>query len=109
MSVIVNMKLFYEKQIFFCTNVRIYKENISSGKHKSLVIGNFIKKRSKELAIKKAGVDSLECLNRQKLGLVLASYPEGYWYKTSSKEDVDFFIDKSLIKKKTFKKNFIEN
>ena len=109
MSVIVNMKLFYEKLIFFCTNVRKDKEYVSSVKHKSLVLGNYIKKRFKELAIKKVGVASLECLNRHKLGLVPTSYPEGYWYKTSSKEDVDFFIDKSLIKKKTFKKNFIEN
>ena len=103
------MKLFYEKHIFFCTNLGKEKEKISCGKHKSQELRNYMKNRVKELAIKKVRVNSSECLNRCKLGPIVVSYPEGNWYKTSSKEDVDLFIDELLIKRKTFKKNLIEN
>ena len=67
-----------------------------------------MKKRVKEVAIKKVGVNSLGYLIRYKLGPVGLSYSGGYWYKISSKENVNFLIDDPLIKKKTFKKNFIE-
>ena len=96
---IVNMKLFYEKHIFFCTN--IIKEKTSCGKHKSQELRNYMNKRVKELEIKKVRVNSSGCLNRCKLGPIVVSCPEGNWYKTSSKEDVDLFIDELLIKRKT--------
>ena len=64
-----------------------------------------MKKRVKELAIKKVRVNSSGCLNRCKLGPIVVSYPEGSWYKISSKEDVDLFIEELLIKRRTFKKN----
>jgi (2Fe-2S) ferredoxin len=101
------MKLFYEKHIFFCTNLR--KEKVSCGKHNSQELRDYMKKRVKELAIKKVRINSSGCLNRCKLGPLVVSYPEGNWYKISSKEDVDLFIDELLIKRRTFKKNLIEN
>ena len=103
------MKLFYEKHIFFCTNLRKEKEKISCGNYKSQELRNYMKKRVKELAIKKVRVNASGCLNRCKLGPIVVSYPEGNWYKISSKEDVDLFIDELLIKRKTFKKNLVEN
>ena len=65
------MKLFYEKHIFFCTNLRKEKEKISCGKHKSQELRNYMKKRVKELAIKKVRVNSSGCLNRCKLGPIV--------------------------------------
>ena len=103
------MKLFYEKHIFFCTNLRKDKDKLSCGKHKGQGLRNYMKKKVKELAIKKVRVNSAGCLNRSKLGLIVVSYPEGNWSKILSKEDVDLFIDELLIKRKTFKKNLIEN
>ena len=94
------MKLFYEKHIFFCTNLRKDKEKISCGKHNSQELRNYMKKRVKELAIKKVRVNSSGCLNRCKLGPIVVSYPEGSWYKISSKEDVDLLEEELLIKKK---------
>ena len=64
-------------------------------------IRNYMKKRVKELAIKKVRINSSGCLNRCKIGPKVVSYPEGNWYKISSKEDVDLFIDELLIKRKT--------
>ena len=54
------MKLFYEKHIFFCTNLRKEKEKISCGKHKSQELRNYMKKRVKELAIKKVRLIHLD-------------------------------------------------
>ena len=68
-----------------------------------------MKKRVKELAIKKVRVNSSGCLDRCKLTPRVVSYPEGNWYKISTKQDVDLFIDELLVKRKTFKKNLIEN
>ena len=68
-----------------------------------------MKKRVKELEIKKVRVNSSGCLNKCKLDPIVVPYPEGNWYKISSKEDVGLFIDELLIKRKTFKKNLIEN
>ena len=103
------MKLFYEKHIFFCTNLRKDKKKISCGKYNSQELRNYMKERVKELAIKKVRVNSSGCLNRCKLGPIIVSYPEGNLYKISSKEDANLFIDEVLIKKKIFKKNLIEN
>ena len=103
------MKLFYEKHIFFCTNVRKDKNKVLCGNHNSLELRNYIKNKVKELAIKKVRVNSSGCLNRCKLGPTVVSYPEGNWYKISSKNDVDLFIEELFIKKNTFKKNLIKN
>ena len=103
------MKLFYDKHIFFCTNLREDKNKISCGKHKSQELRDYMKKRVKELAIKKVRINSSGCLNRCKLGPIVVSYPEGNWYKITSKEDIDLFIEDLLIKKKPFKKSLIES
>jgi (2Fe-2S) ferredoxin len=101
------MKLFYEKHIFFRTNLR--KEKVSCGKYNCQERNNYMKERVKELAIKKVRVNPIGCLNNCKLGPIAVSYPEGNWYKISSKDYVDLFIDELLIKRSTFKKNFIDN
>ena len=77
-------------------------ENI--GKHNRQDFGNYKKKRFKELAIKKVRINSSGCLNRYKLRLIGGAYPEGYWYKISSKEDVDLLEEELLIKKKRLRK-----
>ena len=97
------MKLFYEKQVF-CTTLRKDKEKISCGKHNSHELRNYMKKRVKELAIKKVRINSSGCLNRCKLGPIVVSYPEGNWYKISIKVDADLFVDELLIKKKYLRK-----
>ena len=103
------MKLFYDKHIFFCTNLREDKNKISCGKYKSQELRNYMKKKVKELNIKKVRINSSGCLNRCKLGPVVVSYPDGNWYKIRSKEDVDLFIEELLVRKKPSKKNLIEN
>ena len=68
-----------------------------------------MEKRVKELAIKKARVNSSESLNRRKLYPIEVSYSERNWYKTTSKENIGFLREYILIKRKPFKKNLIEN
>ena len=52
------------------------KNKISCGKHKSQELRDYIKKRVKELAIKKVRINSSGCLNRCKLDPIVVSYPE---------------------------------
>ena len=85
------------------------KRKVLCRKYNSQEFRNYMKKNVKELAIKKVRVNSPKCLNRSKLGPIVVSYPEGNWHKISNKEDVDLPIDEQLIKRRTFKKNLIEN
>ena len=102
------MKLFYEKYIYFFTNLRKDKKKISYGKHKSQELRNHMKKKVKALAINKVRANSSGRVYRFKLGPIVVSHPEGNWHKTYSREDVDLFIYELLIKRRTSKKNLIE-
>lgn len=101
------MKLFYIKYIFFCNNLR--ENKVFCRKNKSQELRNLIEKRVKELAIKKARINSSESLNRRKLCPIEVSYSERNWYKITSKENIGFLREYILIKRKPFKKNSIEN
>ena len=68
-----------------------------------------MKKKVKELGIKRVRVNSSGCLNRCKLGPVLVVYPEGKWYKVTKKEEVDTLINDLLINKKAAKNYLIED
>ena len=70
------MKLFNEKDIFFCTNIKKDKIKISLFTINQ-EIRNYMKNRVKELANKKARINSAQCLNRYKLGPIVVSYPYG--------------------------------
>ena len=96
------------KSIYFFAPIK-EKEKILCGKHKSQEYRNYMKKRVKELGIKKFRVNSFGCLNRCKLGPIVVSCPEGNCYKVSRKEDFDLSIEGLLVKRKTFKKNLVEN
>ena len=102
------MNLFYEKYIFFCTNIRKDKNKNSYGTHNTEELRNYMKNRVKELAIKKVRTNSPVGLNRCKLRPIVFPYIEGKWYKISSKEDVDLFNEEPLIKRKTLHKNLVE-
>ena len=103
------MTLFYEKHIFFCTNLRKDKKKKSCGIYNSAELRNYMKKKVKELGIKKVRVNSAGCLNRCNLGPILVVYPEGKWYKVSKKEEIDALINELFINKKVDKNYLIED
>tara|TARA_E500000331_G_C16860582_1_gene541788 strand:+ start:66 stop:371 length:306 start_codon:yes stop_codon:yes gene_type:complete len=98
------MKLFYDKHIFFCTNLRKDKNKISCGAFNSAELRNYMKNKVKESGIKGVRINASGCLNRCKLGPVLVAYPKGAWFKIRNKKDIDLFIEQFLLKDKTVKK-----
>ena len=103
------MKLFYEKHIFLCTNIREDKKKKSCGNLNSKELRNYMKKKVKELGIKKVRINAAGCLNRCKLGPVLVSYPEGTWFRVKNERDVDDFIESYIKKNKKEKRLLISN
>lgn len=92
------MKLFYDKHIFFCTNLRKDPNKISCGTNNSLELRNYMKQKVKEAGIKGIRINASGCLNRCKLGPIMVSYPQGAWFKVKDKKDIDLLIEQFLIK-----------
>jgi (2Fe-2S) ferredoxin len=89
---------FYNRHIFFCTNVR--EDGICCSDYGAQEIREYAKNRAKELGITGQGklrVNSSGCLDRCSEGPVAVVYPEGVWYTYDSKEDVDEIIEEHLI------------
>jgi (2Fe-2S) ferredoxin len=50
---------------------------------------DYMKARAKELALPDLRINTAGCLDRCDLGPCVVIYPEGVWYRVSSREDVD--------------------
>ena len=74
------MKLYYEKHIFFCTNLREDKNKVSCGSFNSAELRMYMKKKVKEAGIK------------------------GVWFKIKNKRDIGLLIEQFLIKDKIVNK-----
>ena len=94
------MKLFYDKHIFFCTNLRKDNNKISCGLNNSAELRNYMKQKVKEAGIKGVRINASGCLNRCKLGPIMVSYPQGVWFKVKEKKDIDLLIEQFVIKNK---------
>ena len=98
------MKLYYEKHIFFCTNLRENKNKVSCGALNSLELRMYMKKKVKEAGIKGVRINASGCLNRCKLGPIMVVYPKGVWFKVKNKKDIDLLIEQFLLKDKIVNK-----
>ncbi|MAZ79986.1 MAG: 2Fe-2S ferredoxin [Gammaproteobacteria bacterium] len=98
------MKLYYEKHIFFCTNLREDKNKVSCGAFNSAELRIYMKKKVKESGIKGVRINASGCLNRCKLGPILVAYPKGVWFKVKNKKDIDLLIEQFLYKDKIVNK-----
>ncbi|MCP5462880.1 MAG: (2Fe-2S) ferredoxin domain-containing protein [bacterium] len=90
--------LFYQRHIFVCTHSRTSEHSrpcCASLASDDLRI--YMKKRCKELKVRRVRVNSSGCLNRCECGPVMVIYPEGVWYSFSCKEDIDEVIQSHLI------------
>jgi|SRR5688572_14190960 (2Fe-2S) ferredoxin len=82
--------MFYQHHIFCCTNRRSDgHERGSCAQKGSENLRNYMKSRAKELGLPNTRVNSAGCLDRCELGPVVVVYPEGTWYRCSTKEEVD--------------------
>ncbi|MBS3954051.1 MAG: (2Fe-2S) ferredoxin domain-containing protein [Methylomicrobium sp.] len=89
---------FYKHHLFFCTNQR---ENGAAccADFNAQELRDYAKEQVKALKLsgpKKCRINNAGCLDRCAQGPVLVVYPEGVWYKYSSKTDIDEIIAEHL-------------
>lgn len=82
--------MFYKSHIFCCTNTREPGHRRGScGQKGSEELRAYMKTKAKEMNIDGARVNSAGCLDRCELGPCVVVYPQGTWYRCTSREDVD--------------------
>jgi (2Fe-2S) ferredoxin len=92
---------YYERHVFFCTNVRDEDAvRPSCGRCGSDGFRAYVKQRLKDLDMTGEGkvrINSAGCLDRCEEGPTLVVYPEGVWYTFIDEEDLDEIIDEHLV------------
>ena len=82
--------LHFDFHIFVCTNRRPDGHARGScAARGSEKLRDYMKARTKELGIQHVRVNSAGCLDRCELGPCVVVYPEGIWYRVTSREDID--------------------
>lgn len=85
--------MLYDAHIFVCTNRREPGAKRGSCAEKgSEELRDYLKKRVKELGIARVRVNAAGCLDRCELGPCVVAYPEGAWYKISTREEADALL-----------------
>jgi (2Fe-2S) ferredoxin len=85
--------MFYRQHVFCCTNKR--PEGHERGcciDRGAGPIRDYMKQRCKELGLNDVRINASGCLDRCELGPVMVVYPEGTWYRPTTKEEVDEII-----------------
>lgn len=93
---------YYQKQIFFCINLRQNGKRCC-GAHGALAFFDYMKKDLKKRGLH--GVSQLRvctssCLGRCDEGPLLVIYPEGIWYSYKTYTDIDEIIEQHLMQEK---------
>jgi (2Fe-2S) ferredoxin len=88
----------YKHHLFVCTNQRPANHPKGCcGGRKSKELRNYMKARIKELGLEGARVNTSGCLGRCEEGPVVVIYPEGVWYKISTKQNIEMIIESHII------------
>ena len=90
--------LFYSCHVFVCTNERPAGHPRGCCKAKgSEKLRDYMKARAKELGLKDVRINTAGCLDRCELGPTMVIYPEGIWYRPTSKADIDEILQTHMI------------
>ncbi len=90
---------YYEKHVFFCTNVRSNGKKGCEASHAS-DLRLYAKQKLRDLNLlgpAKHRVNSAGCMGRCSDGPVLVIYPDAIWYSYATVDDVDEIIQSHLI------------
>lgn len=80
----------YRKHVFVCVNERGADDPRGCCATKgSAGLRDHLKQRAKELGLKDVRINKAGCLDVCRNGPALVIYPEGVWYRCSTKEDAD--------------------
>jgi (2Fe-2S) ferredoxin len=92
-------KLYYDKHVFFCTNVRDDGRPCCAERG-AQAAQKHAKNRIKQLGLnghEKIRINNAGCLDRCEEGPVLVVYPEGVWYTYVDNSDIDEIVDSHLV------------
>lgn len=96
-------KLFYDRHVFMCTNVRppghprgCCMERAAAGGGVEKMRG-YAREKARELGIANTRFNAAGCLDRCEFGPNMVIYPEGIWYRYESTNDIDEILQKHLV------------
>ena len=81
---------YYRCHVFCCTNVRPEGHPRGSCTRRGGVpLRDYMKARAKELGLTDVRINASGCLDRCENGPTMVIYPEGVWYRCTSRADID--------------------
>jgi len=88
---------FFQAHIFVCCNRRPDGHRRGScAERGSEALRDYMKVRVKELGLPAMRVNLAGCLDQCELGPVLVVYPEGVWYRATTRADIDAIVEEHL-------------
>ena len=96
-------RLFYERHIFMCTNVRPDGHPRSCCMARAEAMGGvekvrgYAREKARQLGIEGIRLNAAGCLDRCEYGPNMVIYPEGVWYRYETTEDIDEIVQKHLV------------
>ncbi len=83
-------ELYYRCHVFCCVNERAEDHPRGSCSRRGAgELRDYMKLQARKLGLKDVRINQSGCLDRCENGPTVVVYPEGIWYRCSSKQDVD--------------------
>jgi len=81
---------YYAAHVFVCCNRRAEGHKRGSCAARGAeALKDYMKARAKELGLGAIRINQAACLDRCEFGPTLVIYPEGVWYRASTREEID--------------------
>lgn len=88
----------YDPHIFMCTNRRPDDHPRGScGARDGEALRQYLREKLKSANVENARANMAGCMDQCENGPVLVIYPEGIWYRASSKTDIDRIVEQHLV------------
>jgi (2Fe-2S) ferredoxin len=92
-------RLFYQRHIFMCTNVRPPAHPRGSCSARAAAAGGveklraYAREKARQLGIENIRCNTAGCLDRCEFGPNMVIYPEGVWYRYETTADIDEILE----------------
>lgn len=85
---------YFRLHVFCCTNVRAPGHTRGCCSEKgSVALRDYMKSQAKRLGLRDVRINIAGCLDRCELGPTMVIYPDGVWYRYTSREDIDEILE----------------
>ncbi len=88
---------YYRCHVFCCVNERPEDHPRGScSRRGSVELRDYMKARARSLGLKDVRINASGCLDQCENGPTVVVYPEGIWYRCTSRADVDEILDSHI-------------